>query len=231
VTKIFTSGISAGTTAFTATVGSTNGVSIAMASTTAGSPTTLDLVANLGTACADLTDGCCAAGNFNAGIAITRNTVRFGASSNFAPSGINTIYVANTCDTGLVRAITRRAFNACRLLPDMACPATALSNTEASFLSTTVDSRLTLCRSAQVFPITNGATPTVGAVIPIGTSKGNLQAIAADRTSNIWLAGSSYTGTVASNDVYFIASGTATVSPVTVTLAEGATILTGMLPI
>ena len=79
-----------------------------------------------------------------------------------------------------------------------------------------------------MFPITNAAgtsTPTLGAVIPVGS---NLQAIAADRVSNIWVAGSTVTDTTITPNVYVITKGTSTVTAVTgLTLASGAQILTG----
>ena len=177
MTKVFTAGISAGATDFTATLGGVT-TSISEASSTGGSPVALNLVANLGTACAaDASDGCCTVGNFDAGIAITRDVVASGAS--YIPSDTNTIYVANTCSTGLV------------------------------------------------FPITNSATPTVGAVIALGTAQGNIQAIAADRTSNIWLAAAVIFDSASTNSVYTIAYGSATATPMTVTLAAGAQILSG----
>lgn len=82
--------------------------------------------------------------------------------------------------------------------------------------------------STQVFPITDAAgtgTPTVGAVIQIGS---NLRAIAADRSSNIWVAGSTVADTVTTNDVYVIARGANTVATAAgLTYAAGATELTG----
>ena len=77
--------------------------------------------------------------------------------------------------------------------------------------------------AVQVFPITNAAgtgTPTIGAVIPAGS---NLRAVGADRTSNIWLAGST-----PATAVYVIAKGSTTVTTVTgLTYAAGAQALTG----
>lgn len=103
VTKVFTAGITAGADAFTADLDATTGLTVSLATSTDGAAVALSLVDNLGTACdADLEDGCCAEGNFDAGIAITRDVVADGAS--FKPSNLNTIYVANTCATGLVRA-------------------------------------------------------------------------------------------------------------------------------
>ena len=92
----------------------------------------------------------------------------------------------------------------------------------------------------QVIPITNGATPTVGTAISLGkytdsdTSQrplGFIQAISADRTSNIWLAGSTFLANdTLVNNVYQIAYGSSVVSPVSVTLATGANALSGKLP-
>ena len=82
------------------------------------------------------------------------------------------------------------------------------------------------------------ATPAAGTAItlptytdtdaPTGHLAGYIQAIAADRTSGIWLAGSSFfeDGT-SGNNVYNIAYGSTTATPVTVTLAATANTLSG----
>ena len=112
VTKVVTSGVTASGTTFVATLAAAS-ADIALITAT---PTTLDLVANLGTACnADAADGCCTDGNFDAGIVITRDVVADGAS--FKPTSTNTVYVANTCATGLVRAIAKAALDACGVVP------------------------------------------------------------------------------------------------------------------
>lgn len=82
----------------------------------------------------------------------------------------------------------------------------------------------------QVFPITNAAgtdIPTLGAVIPTGR---NLQAIAADRTSNIWVVGTTITDTEMTTQVYVINKGETTVNEVTgLTYASGFNLLSGTL--
>ena len=80
----------------------------------------------------------------------------------------------------------------------------------------------------QVFQISNAAgtgMPTLGSVIKVGS---NLQAISADRTSNIWLAGSSITDDSITSDMYTIKAGSTTATPVTgLSMASGAQILSG----
>lgn len=82
--------------------------------------------------------------------------------------------------------------------------------------------------STQVFPISNVAgtgTPTIGAVIMTGS---NLQTIAADRISNIWLASTVVADEGVTNAIYVITKDTTTVTPVTgYTLAAGAKALNG----
>ena len=78
-------------------------ITLALSTSSTSDPIALNLAADstLIAACAtNPTDGCCTAGNFDIGIAITRNVVASGAS--FKPSDLNTVYVANSCDTGLV---------------------------------------------------------------------------------------------------------------------------------
>ena len=67
----------------------------------------------------------------------------------------------------------------------------------------------------QVFPIVNAAgagTPTLGAVIKVGS---NLQAIAADRASNIWVVGSTFNDTASVTNIHIIKKGSSTASSVT----------------
>ena len=102
VTKVYTATIAATSGTIGATLGGTSiTAGIALASGTGG-VYVIDLVASLGTACTDASDGCCTTGNFDAGIAITRDTALLGAAGNLAPLSRNTIYVANICSTGLV---------------------------------------------------------------------------------------------------------------------------------
>lgn len=100
VTKIFTNPatVTASSSSFSATMGG-SAITIALSSSTIVS---LNLAtSSLATACAgNPQDGCCTSGGFDTGIAITRNVAASGAS--YAPSDLNTIYVANTCQTGLV---------------------------------------------------------------------------------------------------------------------------------
>ena len=106
VTKVFTTGIAATSGAISATLGGTSitgGITLASGT---GGIYSINLVSSLGAACTDTTDGCCTTGNFDAGIAITRDTVQSGAAGNLAPTNTNTVYVANTCATGLVREFT-----------------------------------------------------------------------------------------------------------------------------
>ena len=100
VTKIFTkpATVTASSTSFAAT-NAGSAITIALSSSTFY-PLSL-LTSSLATACSgNAQDGCCTAGGFDTGIAITRNVVASGAS--YVPSDLNTIYVANTCQTGLV---------------------------------------------------------------------------------------------------------------------------------
>lgn len=113
VTKVFTDNtqIQAATpsTVFSATLGG-DPISIPLCISAVSAPISLDLSADatLADACSgDATDGCCTGGYFSGGIAITRDVAASGAS--FAPSNINTIYVANVCDTGLVRTSAANA--------------------------------------------------------------------------------------------------------------------------
>ena len=84
----------------------------------------------------------------------------------------------------------------------------------------------------QVFPISNVAspgTPTIGTVINLGAGS-NLQTIAADRTSNIWLASTNVTDTGVINSVFVIAKDTNTVTTVDgLAFASGASGLNGVL--
>ena len=87
-------------------------------------------------------------------------------------------------------------------------------------------------RACQVFPIINGAgiaTPILGTPIPVGS---NLQTIAADRMSNIWVAGSTITGDAMGNNVYIIVKGAQTASTISLTLGSASLSLSGkpMLP-
>ena len=101
-TKVYTAGIAAASGAISATLAGT-ATSIALASSTGGAAYPIDLVAALGAACSDATDGCCTTGNFNSGIAITRDTVQSVTAGNLAPANTNTVYIANNCMTGVVR--------------------------------------------------------------------------------------------------------------------------------
>ena len=109
VTKVFTdaTAITAASGTISATLaGSAISGGIVLSTSSVSAPIALNLAADstLIAACSGhAADGCCTAGSFDAGIAITRDVVASGAS--FQPSDINTIYVANTCDTGLVRAL------------------------------------------------------------------------------------------------------------------------------
>lgn len=109
VTKVFTDAAQiqevSPSEGFTATLGGSL-ISIPLCVSALSAPISLHLSADttLDDACAgDTTDGCCIDGYFDGGIAITRDVAPSGAG--FVPSNINTIYVANICDTGLVRAI------------------------------------------------------------------------------------------------------------------------------
>ena len=85
--------------------------------------------------------------------------------------------------------------------------------------------------SLQIFPISNAAnagTPTLGTVINLGAGS-NLQTIAADRTSNIWLASINVTRTSVVNNVFVIAKNSNTVTLATGPIyAAGASGLNGM---
>lgn len=81
----------------------------------------------------------------------------------------------------------------------------------------------------QVFPITNAAgtgIPTLGAVIPTGR---NIQSIAADRKSNIWIVGATITDIDMTTQVYVVNKGESTAAEVTgLTYATGFNLLSGM---
>ena len=107
VTKVFTdsSQISAASPArgITATLGGSP-IQITLSTSAVQAPISLHLSADatLASACSqNPSDSCCTAGNFDSGIAITRKVAAPGASTS---SNQNTIYVASTCETGMVRA-------------------------------------------------------------------------------------------------------------------------------
>ena len=78
----------------------------------------------------------------------------------------------------------------------------------------------------QVYPITDAgtATPTLGTVIPVGS---HLQAIAADSSKNVWLAGTSIGETTETNNVFVITSGNTVKTVTGLTYAIDATTLGG----
>ena len=108
VTKVFTDATQISAGAPYATISATLGgsaIDISLSISAAHAPISLDLAADatLAAACSsNPADACCAAGNFDAGIAITRDVAASGHS--FTPAVTNTVFVANSCDTGLVRA-------------------------------------------------------------------------------------------------------------------------------
>lgn len=110
VTKVFTAAAQIVGAAQYATISATLGgsaIDIDLCTSATHSPISLDLTTDptLAAACAgNPADVCCPAGKFDAGIAITRDEVASGQS--FAPAATNTVYIANTCDTGLVRFCT-----------------------------------------------------------------------------------------------------------------------------
>ena len=85
-TRIFTNQITAAAASIDATL---NGVSTSIAISTISF--SLNLAENLGSFCNDPTDGCCADGNFDAGIVVSADST--------------TVYAANACRTGLVSAL------------------------------------------------------------------------------------------------------------------------------
>ena len=82
----------------------------------------------------------------------------------------------------------------------------------------------------QVFPITNGAgtaTPTLGSVITVGSY---IQAIGADFSGDVWVAGSTISDDTVTNNVYVISNvnSVSTVRNVTgLTYAAGAGTFSG----
>lgn len=83
-------------------------------------------------------------------------------------------------------------------------------------------------RDLQVIPITHVdgpfAYPTLGASIPVGS---NLQAIGADPTGNVWVAGSTITDISFTNNVYVITNGSTVQSVTGLAYAYGAGVLSG----
>ena len=75
--------------------------------------------------------------------------------------------------------------------------------------------------------VAGAGTPTIKSFTQVGS---NLQAIGADRTSNIWVAGSAVGDNSVANQVFVIAKDTAVATTVTgITLASGGNILAGTL--